>query len=765
MATQQNVTPQHGSLPPPHDARHPLIERAVKQWRSQLVDLTGNNRLIYYRELKAGTLNLKDANSDRLHQLVTGGKIRLSDLYPAERIEEGDEVRVDHSAFEDAAKRLRTIDKTGRANFEEKGITTTYLASHLITWDASDTSSAIPNAPVLLAPLEAHALGGSQRDFELRIAGDWEINQTLLIFWAETFGANLDTGSLDAIAEENQSDLDTIAQAVRKAAAATELIPDLGMSSAALVGNFSYTKLPMVKDLEASIDLLARSDLIAAIAGDRDATTKVRDANAADSIPVDIPNRIPVNDEYLVLDADSSQSHVINTVLAGKSTIVEGPPGTGKSQTISNLIASLAAHGNSVLFVAEKRAAIEAVLKRLDDVGLGALTLDLHTSQIRKKDLAQSLKTSLDEVANSTTPNVGAQQARLEALRKKLIEYEQELHRTREPWNLSSFEVNAELMSYDGVDHVDLDPTVVPTLDEATLVQLQGELSAWITNRRNIDWSSPWTDADITGAQHADDLTGIARQLSSSALSRLRGVLERIAQDIDGVEALSVNEIQQLAELMHAAGEVETEVHSGIWQTDLATIAPTLAAKRFLRGGGPAYKDARDTVRKLQRDKLKRAQMVAVTELALDTANDWTALLPSRPRPHPGLADLHAAAEWVAELIGKLGEGLADLADLPFDELEQQALQLSATEQIAIIIGQAVDHRRRLVEAGFEALAQKIEHGEIHEDAAEPVFNHTVAKAIKREIDLRNPILNSFDGSQHTSDSRSYVQADRQHLK
>ena len=74
---------------------------------------------------------------------------------------------------------------------------------------------------------------------------------------------------------------------------------------------------------------------------------------------------MPLADEFLVLDADASQNYAINAVLAGQSLIIKGPPGTGKSQTIANLIASLIARGKKVLFVAEKRAAIDAVTKRL----------------------------------------------------------------------------------------------------------------------------------------------------------------------------------------------------------------------------------------------------------------------------------------------------------------------------------------------------------------------------------------------------------------
>ena len=79
-----------------------------------------------------------------------------------------------------------------------------------------------------------------------------------------------------------------------------------------------------------------------------------------------------------MLDADASQQAVVDAVLAGSHLVVKGPPGTGKSQTIANLVASLAAAGKRTLFVAEKRAAIDAVLSRLAAVGLDDLVLDLH---------------------------------------------------------------------------------------------------------------------------------------------------------------------------------------------------------------------------------------------------------------------------------------------------------------------------------------------------------------------------------------------------
>ena len=131
----------------------------------------------------------------------------------------------------------------------------------------------------------------------------------------------------------------------------------------------------MVNDLEASLDAMIDHELIAAIAGDK-AQAALRERQA--KVDATDPNYVPLADEFLVLDTDASQNYVINAVLGGQDLIVRGPPGTGR--TIANLIATLLARRKKVLFVAEKRAAIDAVLKRLEQRGLDDLACSIFTA-------------------------------------------------------------------------------------------------------------------------------------------------------------------------------------------------------------------------------------------------------------------------------------------------------------------------------------------------------------------------------------------------
>src|SRR5260370_6777100 len=195
--------------------------------------------------------------------------------------------------------------------------------------------------------------------------------------------------------------------------------------------------MAMVEDLKSEPAWLYDSDLVAALSGDLPARQAISSERAKVD-PCELDGAPPEN-EFLVLDADSSQQATIAAALSLQSGVIVGPPGTGKSQTIANLIAEFAARGKRVLFVAEKRAALEVVQSRLAAVGLSHLGLDLHGAGLKRKDIVKQIAETLGEIRNTPTVDGSALHERFVEKRNKLRQHVAQLHKPRRPSNLSAF--------------------------------------------------------------------------------------------------------------------------------------------------------------------------------------------------------------------------------------------------------------------------------------------------------------------------------------
>jgi predicted DNA-binding WGR domain protein len=151
------------------------------------------------------------------------------------------------------------------------------------------------------------------------------------------------------------------------------------------LGNFNYRKMTLVRDYANLIeaDLSSR-------AFDRIFSLEPRP-------PEQTPPPLPLSDQHLIIACDATQASAIARARTGASYIIQGPPGTGKSQTITNLIADYAARGKRVLFVCEKRAAIDVVFHRLRQQGLDELCCLIHDSQTDKKEFIQNLKQTYEK--------------------------------------------------------------------------------------------------------------------------------------------------------------------------------------------------------------------------------------------------------------------------------------------------------------------------------------------------------------------------------
>ena len=177
-----------------------------------------------------------------LERFEKSGHARLTKLFPG-----------DPDIRADAIRRMQAIYRKARELQEERGIKAGYLATGLARWDELFLE---PAAPVLLRPLTISPTRARYDDFDLSLDEETEVNPVLLHKLATVFGAAIDKPAPDRIAGQ-------LAKAARDAE-----VPGFRIDKRKVIGTFTYAKLPMVRDLEAAGDLLADSDLVAAIAGD-----------------------------------------------------------------------------------------------------------------------------------------------------------------------------------------------------------------------------------------------------------------------------------------------------------------------------------------------------------------------------------------------------------------------------------------------------------------------------------------------------------------
>lgn len=173
------------------------------------------------------------------------------------------------------------------------------------------------------------------------------------------------------------------------------------------LANFKYRRMSLVRDYDALIERQLSNPAFEAVFSlkPRPTQAELRDAP-------------PLNERFDVVPCDPTQATAIGEARAGQSYIIQGPPGTGKSQTITNLIADYVARGKRVLFVCEKRAAIDVVFARLKQRGLADLCCLIHDSQTDKKEFVAGLKQSYEVVLNEQGARKRQQRSRADILRQ-----------------------------------------------------------------------------------------------------------------------------------------------------------------------------------------------------------------------------------------------------------------------------------------------------------------------------------------------------------
>jgi hypothetical protein len=225
--------------------------------------------------------------------------------------------------------------------------------------------------------------------------------------------------------------------AVRRAVAAQD---GWRVAESAVLSCFSFAKEAVYRDLLGHEDLAAAHPAVRALVAGQ--TAGPGPGFAFDAIAEhEIDTLAPPETAPVILDADSSQRACIAASLDGRSFVMSGPPGTGKSQTIANMIGAALHGGKTVLFVSEKAAALDVVRDRLTGAGLGAYLLELHSHKATRTEVAASLAKALDTVPTAPAPMPHADVDRARQRREQLNAYADAMNRRRDPLGYSLHDI------------------------------------------------------------------------------------------------------------------------------------------------------------------------------------------------------------------------------------------------------------------------------------------------------------------------------------
>ena len=308
---------------------------------------------------------------------------------------------------------LTGIYRAARASQQENGVSSLYLAVGLLRWIAESGTKCY--APLFLIPVEMVRESANQ-GYALHIRQDEpHINATLLEMLNRNY--NLSIPDLEPLPTDGHGiDIKRVFAIVRSA-----VLPVHGWDviESCVIGNFSFAQFTMWHDIHTAGDKLEKSNVVRSLIKGHVDWDDSADTNTDEE------------ETYLPITVDGSQLEAVKMAAHGTTFVLHGPPGTGKSQTITGMIANLMAQGKKVLFVAEKEAALSVVKNRLVDLGIDDFCLELHSDKANKNQVLSQLGKALAVNHPANRTEYEAARERTAAERAKLDSYVKHLHEKR----------------------------------------------------------------------------------------------------------------------------------------------------------------------------------------------------------------------------------------------------------------------------------------------------------------------------------------------
>lgn len=564
----------------------------LERWKRSLLDLSKRNRMLNVKESRTA-IPIFCRDPAMLEDLIAEGN-RIKLITPPtpkgadaeidttlRKLRTGEDLDIRFA--EDALHRKEVVANTDKASLEkgaielyrkaktdieEGGANTLFLALGMLRWRPNGEQVRHYRAPLILLPVKLERRSAASQPFITSHDDDPVFNLTLLEMLRQDFDIDLPQLAGDLPTDESGVDVRLIWEIVRarvREVAGFEVVEEVVLST------FSFAKYLMWKDLADRTEVLKQSPFVRHMI---DTPREAYEGGAKFMRPEEIDRRVDPKDLLAPLNADSSQIVAIHASAEGGDFVLEGPPGTGKSETIGNIIAHNLGLGRKILFVSEKMAALEVVYRRLQDKGLGDFCLELHSAKANKKAIIQQLGAAWDERSRKSKTEWSQTATELASTRRSLNGLVEALHAPG-PAGISPRAAIGRALNFGDVHRLVLDWPADLTLGQAPTPEA---FQALKTTARKLalefqrlepedfdafegvahgDWSNAWQTEAAASAKALTDAIGVLGEMREAFVQML------------GLSALgsTVRELDALVKLARLIPDAHT--------TDLAfALAP-----------------------------------------------------------------------------------------------------------------------------------------------------------------------------------------------
>lgn len=416
----------------------------IDRWRKKLLDLSLRNRLLNVRDIKQmisiacpniGLLEDKMATNQNLSlgslDTLLGEKEKKDrTLLQKLQIENEFKILLENELSQcrlwtqlseiELKKRLTGLYRQSKTSVEEGGVNSLFLGIGLLEWTPLGSNSISCKAPILLVPVKLQRKSMAEGIRIIRLDEDTAVNMTLLERLRSEHSLyipGLEPLPTDDYGVDTKKVLQIFKQTIKD-------MKGWEVHESVCLGLFPFSKFIMLNDMTNRIETLKSHPLVEhLIKGDG-----IFDDGINVFPQEEVDKNLDLGNLFCPLNADFSQLAAIKYSEMGKNFVLHGPPGTGKSQTISNIIAHNLALGRRVLFVSEKKAALDVVYNRLSLIGLKPFCLELHSNKSGKAEVMKQFSEALEIPETSEPDNWSKTVAELIQLRSELNEHIKYLH-------------------------------------------------------------------------------------------------------------------------------------------------------------------------------------------------------------------------------------------------------------------------------------------------------------------------------------------------